>query len=111
MADCNNLLHPFQTDPGTSQSQRVADALLSDAPQIDARRLADLLDYFVQLSRHVNYYDSALQISDWQPFFQKSTPFVLATIIRYNDETITEKFALYNKFFDKNPSAQSLRLL
>ena len=65
MPDCNNLLHPFQTDPGTSQHQRVADALLSDAPPVDGRKLADLLDYFVQLSRHVNYYDAPLQISDW----------------------------------------------
>lgn len=111
MADCNNLLHPFQTDPGTSQHQRVADALLSDAPPVDGRKLADLLDYFVQLSRHVNYYDAALQISDWQPFFQKSTPFVLATILKYNHENITDKFDLYNKLFDKNPSAQSIRLL
>jgi hypothetical protein len=104
-------LHPFQTDPGTSQHQRVADALLSDAPPIDGRKLADLLDYFVQLSRHVNYYDLELHISDWQPFFQKSTPFVLATIIKYNHENITSTFELYNKLFDKNPSAQSIRLL
>ena len=104
-------LHPFQTDPGTSQRQRVADALLAEAPAIDARRLADLLDYFVQLSRHVNYYDNNLQVSDWQPFFQKSLPFILSSIIRYNDAAITDKFNLYNKLFDKNPSSQSLQLL
>lgn len=105
------MKHPFQTDPGTSQRQRVADALLAEAPAIDARRLADLLDYFVQLSRHVNFYDNKLQVSDWQPFFQKSLPFILSSIIRYNDTAVTEKFNLYNKLFDKNPSSQSLQLL
>ena len=55
--DCECLIHPFQNDPGTSQSQRVMDNLLSGAAKIDARTLADLLNYFVQMSRHINYYD------------------------------------------------------
>lgn len=78
MYNCECLLHPFQNDPGTSQSQRVMDELLSGAAKIDGRTLADLLDYFVQLSRHINYYDSQLNVSDWQLFFKNSIPFTLA---------------------------------
>jgi hypothetical protein len=42
MFDCKNLLHPFQNDPGTSQRQRIIDALLDDSAQIDGRTLADI---------------------------------------------------------------------
>jgi len=68
--DCDCLIHPFQNDPGTSQHQRVMDSLLSGAAKIDARTLADLLDYFVQMSRHINFYDLQLNVNDWQPFFK-----------------------------------------
>jgi hypothetical protein len=83
MFDCNCLIHPFQNDPGTSQRQRVNSLLLSESVKIDGRELADLLDYFVQLSRHINYYDTQMNIADWQPFFQRSTPFVLSSLVRY----------------------------
>ena len=108
MFDCNCLIHPFQNDPGTSQSQRVMEELLSGAAKIDARTLADLLDYFVQLSRHINYYDSNLNISDWQPFFKTSIPFTLASTINYKAEQIENDFAFYNSVFEKKPSSTGL---
>jgi len=111
MSICDNLVHPFQSDPGTSQQQRVIDALLTNAPAIDGRKMADLLDYFVQLSTHINYYDEQLNISDWRSFFQKSVPFTLATLIKYNKDSVSSKFELYNKLFDAHPSKQSLQLL
>lgn len=111
MTICDNLLHPFKTDPGASQRQRIAEVLLTGAPQIDGRKMADLLDYFVQVSRHINYYDAELNISDWQPFFKKSVPFVLASLIKYDGNRVNSKFEGYNKLFDKHPSKQSLQLL
>ncbi len=110
MYDCECLIHPFQNDPGTSQSQRVMDELLSGAAKIDARTLADLLDYFVQLSRHINYYDLQLNVSDWQPFFKKSIPFTLASVINYKPEQIESDFTFYNSLFEKKPSSTGLQL-
>ncbi|MFM9908605.1 MAG: hypothetical protein ACKVOW_04620, partial [Chitinophagaceae bacterium] len=111
MPICDNLVHPFQTDSGTSQRQRIAEILLSDAPQIDGRKMADLLDYFVQLSRHINFYNTDLKKSDWHPFFKKSIPFTLATIIKFENNAINRKVKRYSKLFDKHPSKQSLQLL
>lgn len=111
MSDCQNLVHPFQTDPGVNQPQRVIDDLLSGAAKIDGRTMADLLNYFVELSRHVNYYDTGLRVSDWQPFFKKSIPFTLAGIINYNKNKSRKKFDAYNKLFDKKPTRQRLQLI
>ena len=97
MPDCKHMIHPFQTDPGTSQGQRVLDELLNGKAKIDNRSLADLLDFFAQLSRHVNYYDENLQVSDWQPFFARSLPFVLASIVKYNRTASQQKLDAYDQ--------------
>lgn len=110
MYDCNCLIHPFQNDPGTSQSQRVMDDLLTGAAKIDARTLADLLQYFMQISRHINFYDTQLKVTDWQPFFQKSIPFTLASVIKTPLIEIEENFELYNSLFEKKPSSTGLQL-
>ena len=110
MSDCNCLIHPFQNDPGTSQHQRVMDELLTGAVKIDARTMADLLDYFVQLSRHINYYDQALHVGDWQPFFRNSIPFTLAAIIKYPVTTVEDNFFLYNSLFARLPAPSGLQL-
>ncbi|HEV8084462.1 MAG TPA: hypothetical protein VGP55_14745 [Chitinophagaceae bacterium] len=110
MYDCECLIHPFQNDPGTSQSQRVMNELLSGAAKIDARTLADLLNYFVQLSRHINYYDAELNISDWQPFFRNSIPFTLASIIKNQSADIENNFTYYNSLFEKKPSPSGVQL-
>jgi hypothetical protein len=109
--DCDCLIHPFQNDPGTSQSQRVMECLLSDAVKIDARSMADLLNYFVQMSRHINYYDLQLNIKDWQPFFRNTPPFTLASIINFPLQNTENKFSLYKSGFDKKPSGTGLQLI
>ena len=111
MFECNNLVHPFQNDPGVSQRHRIMNDLLSGSAKIDGRTMADLLDYFVQISRHINYYNNDLSIGDWQPFFQKSIPFSLAAIIKYNRNSVDEKVNTYNKLFDRRPSKAGLQLL
>jgi hypothetical protein len=85
--------------------------LLQGAATIDGRTMAGLLDYFVQLSKHINYYDSQLAIKDWQPFFQNSAPFIIASIIRYNRRATENKLAGYKKAFNKKPSKAGLQLL
>jgi hypothetical protein len=110
MLDCKNLIHPFQEDPGVSQRQRVINELLSGDAKIDGRNLADLLDYFVQMSRHINYYSADLTVHDWQPFFKKSVPFTLAALIKYNSGSVTDKLTFYKKIFDKKPSSAGLQL-
>lgn len=92
MICCDNLIHPFQNDPGTSQRQRVIDDLLSGSAHIDGRGTADLLNYFYKISRHINFYDSQMNISDWQSFFRKSTPFSLAAMINYDKNPVQKKF-------------------
>ena len=109
--ECKNIIHPFQNDPGTSQQQRVAEELLSGAAKIDNRSMADLLDFFVQLSKNVNYYDENLKVSDWQPFFAKSLPFVLSSIIKYDRTAAEQKLTVYKTRFDSKPSAGGLYLL
>lgn len=109
--DCKNLLHPFQHDPGISQRQRIIDDLLSGSAKIDGRSLADLLNFFEELSWQINYYHADLTISNWRTFFRKSTPFALAAIIKYDSRLIKDKLALYNKLFDKHPSASGLQLV
>lgn len=111
MFDCNKLIHPFQNDPGVSQRQRIMEDLLDGPAKVDGRSLADLLNYFAELSRHVNYYDSTLSLGDWQSFFQKSLPFSVAAMSRYDQKLVTAKFELYGKLFDKKPSPQGLQLL
>lgn len=109
--ECKELIHPFQNDPGVSQRQRVMDDLLSGSEKIDGRTLADLLDYFVQLSRHINYYDASLRVTDWQPFFRESLPFTITAILKYDKNKAEDKLAFYNTLFDKRPGKASLQLL
>ena len=109
--DCQHIIHPFQEDPGVSQRERSRKILVKDPPKIDGRSLADLLDYFLQLAPHVNYYDARLNTSDWQPFFKKSKPFILAGMARYNTVERSARMQRYIKLFNKKPSKHSLQLL
>jgi len=108
---CKELIHPFQNDPGVSQRQRVMDDLLNSSPKIDARNLADMLDYFQKVSKHINYYDAELNVSDWQPFFQNNLPFTITSILKFDKNKIKDKLDFYKNLFDKNPSKGSLQLL
>src|SRR5579859_4264724 len=107
---CDNLLHPFQNDPGVSQSQRVMASLLNGPAKIDARSLADLLQFFTRLAPHINYYDANLNPGDWTPFFKNSLHFLLAAIASNNPDTINDKFSFYTHIFRKRPSGPGLQL-
>lgn len=111
MIDCENLVHPFQHDPGVSQRQRVMEDLLSGTAEVDGRSLADLLDYFMQLSHHIKFYEEDLSVSDWQPFFHKSLPFTVAAMSKFDSDAVEEKLAFYHQLSRKNPSSSGLQLL
>ena len=105
------MTHPFLTDPGTSQQQRIMQDLLSGDAQIDGRSLADLLDFFVQLSVHINYYNERMEVSDWKPFFEKSLPFTLAEIIKYDYSSIATLLKKQESNFNKKTTVYGLQLL
>jgi hypothetical protein len=121
MFDCKNLVHPFQNDPGCSQSQRVMEDLLNASTKIDGRTLADLLNYFVELSSHIKYTyatqaetsgNYSLKEANWESFFAGSnTPFILASASKNNSAGISEKLQLYNFLLSKNPTTERLQLL
>src|ERR1700687_1844202 len=94
---CNHLNHPFLNDPGTSQSQRVSNDLLISPPQIDDRKMADLLNYFRDLSKQVNFYNPDLSVSDWEQFFENSLPFLLSNIAAYNIGALNENLTANNR--------------
>ena len=117
MLICNNLVHPFQNDPGCSQSQRVMEELLAGAAKIDGRTLAGLLNYFTELSPHIKYYyanetNTGLKNDKgWQLFFSESLPFIVAATSKNDTEILKDKFGLYSQLFAKAPSANGLQLL
>ncbi len=111
MSTSKNIVHPFQHDPGTSQHQRLMPELVADAPKIDGRTLADLLEHFTKLAGHINYYDSNLNVSDWRVFFNKSIPFSLSSVSKLDTDSIDLKFALYKALFLKRPGKNTLQLL
>jgi hypothetical protein len=108
--ECDKLLHPFQNDPGMSQSARVMAALLGGPAQIDGRSMADLLQFFVSLAPNIVYYDQNLNPGVWTPFFQKSLPFLLAGLSNFTTDSIDSKLTLYAYLFKKKPSGSGLQL-
>jgi hypothetical protein len=108
--ECDKLLHPFQNDPGTSQKQRVMDALLGGPAQIDGRSMADLLQYFVSIAPNIVYYDKDMNPGFWTPFFQKSLPFLLAGMTNFTTDGINSKLDLYGFLFRRRPSGAGLQL-
>ncbi|MCB9292311.1 MAG: baseplate J/gp47 family protein [Lewinellaceae bacterium] len=63
--------HPIQRD-GTSQPQRLPDALRPERNPIDARRTEDLLLFLYKLSEQFAYYNEHNQVDGhWQPFFDE----------------------------------------
>ncbi|HEY6901333.1 MAG TPA: baseplate J/gp47 family protein [Puia sp.] len=124
--NCKALIHPFQYDSGTSQSQRIMEDLLDGPAQLDGRTIADMLGYFVKFSRQINFYDvgpaippsptgggqpGALVKKDWQPFFQNSLPFITAAILNFQQDAITTQLASYQKKFLRRPTKAGLDIL
>lgn len=108
---CDCMTHPFLNDPGVSQNGRIMEELDVTKVKIDARSTADLLLYLHRLSGQINYYDADLRKSDWKPFFEKSTPFVLADIIRFDFDSIQHQFDKAKTLFHESPGPMGLQYL
>ena len=116
MFDCKNLVHPFQNDPGCSQLQRVMDNLLNSAAKIDNRTLAELLNFFKELSAHIKYAyvtgnENIMEEDNWESFFKNSIPFVMAAAAKNESALLQDKFQLYRYIFNKKPTVKGLQLL
>jgi hypothetical protein len=92
------------------------DELLEGPAQLDGRTMADMLGYFVKFSRQVNFYDvdaggNNLITRDWQPFFQNSLPFVIASLLNFRRDAVTAQLAAYQRKFQRRPTKQGLIIL
>jgi len=111
MFDCHHLDHPFLHDPGVSQADRALAMLLPENLRIDGRKTAELLNYFTQLARQINFYNTDSSILDWSLFFDNSLPFVLSRIAAHPLKVQEQKLATYEHLLHRNASASSLQLL
>ena len=67
---------------GTSQSERLLNALLPESIKVDERSMSDLLAFTAKFSEIVKYYDLTNSSSgDWSQFFQRDESVFLATIV------------------------------
>src|SRR5579864_5899154 len=111
MYDCQHLTHPFLHDAGVSQTQRSLAALLPENVLVDGRKTADLLNYFTQLAKQINYYNTDLSVADWTPFFENSLPFALSRMAAIPLTVQQEKLAGYAQMLDRNATVTGLQLL
>ncbi len=73
MLDSCNIAHPLSRQ-GTSQSERLPDALRNDYVKLDERTPIDLIKQSAEFSKYVAYYglnDHENAVGDWQVFFKE----------------------------------------
>ena len=76
---CNET-NPLQRG-GTSQQQRISDALQPGYVNIDERQYADWIDFASRFGQYLNYYDSNNTITgNWQPFFDNDISAIIGSI-------------------------------
>ena len=94
----SNLEHPLKRD-GTSQEDRLLEALDPSKIKVDDRTDQDILAFVFQYASQVSYYDENLGRDDWTTFFQQSVPVQLALISRFSVEKVRADFnGLVSKF-------------
>ena len=94
------LKHPFLNSPGSSQLTRTTNALRASGLDIDGRQLADYLFYIYRFSRQVSFHKyqsdkedgEYMLLEEWSKFFEKSVPFLLARISKYDLKEKEEEF-------------------
>src|SRR5687768_9788227 len=66
-----HINHFLQRD-GTSQQQRLLNALLPEYVSVDERKIRDLQNFALRYAREIKYYDAAnSEQGDWEAFFNK----------------------------------------
>ncbi len=79
---------------GTSQAQRVLDALLANCPQVDERTTADLILFTKRYGAFLNYYDLTNTIvDDWQGLMGNDSAVIIAALADWP----TQDYALFTK--------------
>ena len=118
MITCN-VKHPFLFESGSSQLRRAGNAIKAGGLELDGRKLADFLHYIYAYSRQVNFHDfqrddqegDYILLRDWRNFFEKSIPFLLANINRFDLKHVETEYQRKKTIFLQHPTAQNLDLL
>ena len=111
MSNAFNISHPLSDESGMSQRRRLSPALDATQNLLDSRDLADMLVYIHQFSKQVNFYDCALEVSNWSVFFEKSAPFILARLAKRDTEGSLNDFQQYNALVKNDPNPTNFQLL
>ena len=104
--------HKLNRD-GFGQLDRSNPALSPSNVKIDGRDTKDILQFFYQYARQINYYerDSEQRKGDWVPFFRNSIPFQYAVIASYDLAALDERFEKIEQAIRSRLSFESLHLL
>lgn len=107
-----HIPHPLIRD-GRSQLDRRNDALLPESAPIDGRNLGDLLQYLLEFSRQINFYDQdhLQRDGDWAQAFQNSIPFQYAIIGGSDLGDIESRFEEVSRSIRRRLSFHSLNPL
>ena len=114
-----DIRHPFLFEAGSSQMKRALNAVKAGNLEIDGRKLADFLYYIYRYANQVNLHSyqkdasegEYILLNDWRRFFEKSIPFLLANIARFDTEAAEQEFERRRNEFKKYPTPQNLDLL
>ncbi|MCD2257712.1 baseplate J/gp47 family protein [Psychroserpens luteolus] len=119
MKNPSNIAHPLKNRTGTSQRNRVIQALGTDAAPIDGKTLADRLYLINNYARQINFYQykktetdgESQELNTWSLFFEDSLPFQLAILSKTSIDKLETQFLLLYEELEANPSKESLESL
>ncbi|MEW7289059.1 hypothetical protein [Aquimarina sp. 2304DJ70-9] len=119
MKNPSNIAHPLKNRTGTSQRNRVLQALGTDSALIDGKTMADRLYLISEYARQINFYQykkteikgEYQELDDWSLFFKDSLPFQLAMLSKTSIEELDAQFLFLYEELKANPSKQSLESL
>ncbi len=119
MKNPSNIAHPLKNRTGTSQRNRVSQALRTDFALIDGKTLADRLFLISEYARHINFYQykktesngESQELDSWSIFFKDSLPFQLAILSKTSVDNLDAQFLILHQELEANPSKESLESL
>ncbi|GAA4276776.1 baseplate J/gp47 family protein [Aquimarina mytili] len=119
MKNPSNIAHPLKNRTGTSQRNRVLQALGTDSALIDGKTMADRLFLISEYAKHVNFYQyvkteingESQELDNWSVFFNDSLPFKLAILSKTSIDELEAQFLFLYEELKANPSKQSLESL
>src|SRR5438128_12430045 len=99
MADCTQNLDPLKlVREGTSQGQRLPEALKAFYVQVDEHEPADWMVFAKRYAEYVNFFDINNQVvGDWRPFFDNDPLAILALAAVQNIDVYKSNLSRYFK--------------